>query len=365
MARKEEKPSLGKRLIEWSMTAGVLVLVGGLVSAFLGVGIYFLHSSLSRNEDENMVVREGAPASPSEAKESALDALKRPLPAPSVKPAADPQNVSVKQPPLADIAPAPAKPVEKPKEAPKPPVAPPPPTPPAPAVKAPAPVPAAPPPPPPAPPAPPAVKAPAPLPPPAPPAPAARVPAGPPSLDISRMDNDGFIRYWVILAALPSERERASGAEVAAIRLPNEGMLRPKPEEPVSYKGVNYTWKKYQTPEYFIDLRKFVTAGPTDNVFAYAVAYVTCTEDMKDLKVCAGTNDAGRCYINGKLIFSHEKPRSLEPDATIVNGVTLNKGQNTIILKIANETGNWGGCLRFMDKNGTPIRHLRLSSMPQ
>jgi hypothetical protein len=216
---------------------------------------------------------------------------------------------------------------------------------------------------------PPVVKAPAPpppLPPPAPAAPpAAKVPPGPPSRDPSRMDNDGFIRYWLILAPLPSEKERASGAEVAAVRLPNEGDMKPKPGENVMYKGKQYAWTKHSAPEYFIDFRKFAGDQKTDNVFAYAVAYVSCEEEIRDVKVLAGTNDAGRAYINGKLIFSHEKPRSLEPDATIVNGITLLKGQNIIILKVANETGNWGGCLRFMDKNGTPIRHLLLSSMPK
>ena len=369
MPRKEEKPSLGKRLIEWAMTAGVLVLIGGLVCAFLGAGIFVLHRSLSRNDDENMVVREGAKPS-EEVRESALDALKKPLPAPT-KPVSDPKSVAVKSQDLADIAPPAPKPLEKPKEPPKPvPVAPAPvpekpkalpPAPPAPVTPEKSKAPVAPPVPPPAPP-----KAPAPLPPPAPPAPpAAKVPAGPPSRDPSRMDNEGFIRYWLILSPLPSEKERASGAEVAALRLPNEADMKPKPGENVMYKGKQYAWTKHSAPEYFIDFKKFSGDQKTDNVFAYAVAYVLCEEEIRDVKVLAGTNDAGRLYINGKVVFSHEKPRSLEPDATIVNGITLVKGQNVIILKVANETGNWGGCLRFMDKNGTPIRHLLLSSMPR
>jgi len=351
VARKEEKPSLAKRLTEWAMTAGVLVLIGGLVCAFVTAGIFVLHRSLSRNDDENMVVREGAkPAE--EVRESALEALKKPLPAP-VKPAADPQSVSVKPKDLADIAPAaPSKPAEKPKPAPVAPEKP----------KAPV----VPPTPPPAPEKPKAPATSAPLPPPAPPAPpAAKVPAGPPSRDPSRMDNEGFIRYWLVLLPLPSEKERASGAEVAAPRLPNEADMKPKPGENVSYKGKQYTWTKVSSPEYFIDFRKLAGDQKADNVLAYAVAYVTCEEEIRDVKVLAGSNDAGRVYINGQAVISHEKPRSLEPDASIVNGVTLKKGQNVVILKVANETGNWGGCLRFMDKNGTPIRHLLLSSMPR
>src|SRR6187549_585041 len=99
------------------MTAGVLVLVGGLVCAFMVAGIFVLHRSLSRNEDENMVVREGAAKPVEEAKQSALEDLKKPLPPPKL--AVDPKSVAVKPQDLADIAPAPGKPVEKPKEAPK------------------------------------------------------------------------------------------------------------------------------------------------------------------------------------------------------------------------------------------------------
>ena len=105
MARTAEKPSLGKRLIEWAMTAGVLVLVGGLVCAFLVAGVFILHRNLSRNEDENMVVREPAAKSAVDAKESALEDLKKPLP-PPVKASSDPKSVGVKPRDLADIAPA-------------------------------------------------------------------------------------------------------------------------------------------------------------------------------------------------------------------------------------------------------------------
>jgi hypothetical protein len=317
VARKEEKPSLGKRLIEWAMTAGVLVLVGGLVCAFVGVGIFVLHRSLTRNEDGNMVVREGA-TRPADSKESALEALKKPLPPPP-KVTSDPKNVAVSP---AEAA-VPAKPKEPVKL-----TAPPPPPP------------------------PPAVIVPA------------KVPEGPPSRDPSRMDNEGFIRYWLVLAPLPSEKEHSGGLEVATDRLRGEGALRPKAEERVSFKGKDYFWKRYKTPEFFIDFKKYAEGQKSENVFGYAVAYVYCDEPMRDLKVLAGSNDQCRVYVNGVSVLMHEKGRTLERDQTIANGISLKKGENVVILKVANDGGNWQGCLRFMDKNGTPIRHLQVSSTP-
>jgi len=317
--RKEEKPSLGKRLAEWAMTAGVLVLVGGLVCAFVGTGIFLLHGSLSRNEDENMVVREGASRPSADLKASALEDLKRPLPPPPKATSPDPGSVAVKPQDLPSVA------AVKVSEKPKPVVAPPPP-----------PVPVI----------------------------AAKVPEGPPSRDPSRMDNEGFIRYWLILAPLPSEKEKSGGVEVMTDRLRGEANLRPKAEERVSYRGKDYTWKRHKTPEFFIDFKKFVEGQKSENVVAYAVAYVYSEEAMRDLKVLVGSNDQCRVYVNGLSVLQVEKGRTLERDASIANGITLRKGENVILLKVANEGGGWQGCLRFMDKNGTPIRHLMVSSTP-
>jgi hypothetical protein len=322
VARKEVKPSLAKRLIEWAMTAGVLVLVGGLVCAFLIAGVFVLHRSLSRNEDENMIVREGA-AKAVDAKESALEDLKKSLPSP-VKASADPKSVGVKSTDLADIAPAPSKPAtpEKPKETPKvaPPVVPPP--------------------------------------------VAAKVPEGPPSRDPSRMDNEGFLRYWLILAPLPSEKPHSGAAEIQADRLGGEALIRPKAEEKFSSKGKDYYWRRYKSPEFYVDFKKYVENQKSDDVFAYAVAYVYCDEAMRDLKVLAGSNDQCRVYVNGVSVLMHEKGRTLEKDQSIANGIALKKGENIVVLKVANDGGGWQGCLRFMDKNGTPIRHLQVSSTP-
>lgn len=316
MPRKEEKPSLGKRLIEWAMSAGVLVLIGGLVCAFLGTGVFLLHGALARNDDENMVVREGSARPAADAKASALEDLKKPLPPPPKAAPVDPQSVAVK--PGESAAPASAKIAEKPK-----PVVPPPP-----------------------------------------PAIAAKVPEGPPSRDPSRMDDEGFIRYWLVLAPLPAEKEHAGGAEVLAERLKGEAFLRPRAEQKVSYKGKELAWKRYKTPEFFIDFKKFVDGQKSENVLGYAVAYVYCDESLYNLKVLAGSNDQCRVYVNGQSVLLHEKGRTLERDQSIANGIHLKKGENTVILKVANDGGNWQGCLRFMDKNGTPIRHLQVSSTP-
>lgn len=285
------------------MAAGALVLVGGLVTAFLVVGIWGLHRSLSRNVDENLVVREGsAPKAPAKTDTSALDELKKPLPRP------DPKSVAV-----------------TPAEAPRP-------------AAAPAPV--------------------------AKPEPK-RVPEGPPSKDPSRMDAEGFIRYWLVLGAIPADKEMSGAVEVAREQLPNEAGLKPKVDERVKVKGKEYAWQRYKSPDFQIDFRKACEGQKGDDVTAYAVAYLSCDEEMPGLKLLLGSNDHSRVYVNGKKVFQQDKSRTMERDQNVVEGVTLKKGQNIVIFKVVNEKNLWLGCLRFMDRNGTPIRHLQLSSAPQ
>jgi hypothetical protein len=289
--RKEEKPSLGKRLTEWVMAAGALVLVGGLVTAFLVVGIWGLHRSLSRNEDENLVAREDAPKKPVAPKPSPLDELKKPL-APA--PAADPRNVSV--------APAPA---------PK------------------------------------------------------RVPEGPPSKDPSRMDAEGFVRYWLVLGPLPADKEMDGAAEVAREKVPGEAGLRPKADEAVKVKGKEYSWQRHKTTDSFIDFRKLFEGKRQDDATAYAIAYLGCDEELKNVKLLVGSNDQCRVYLNGQQVQQWAKSRTMERDQNIVDGLTLKKGQNVVVLKVVNEKNAWQGCLRFMTAEGVPIRHLQLTSTPQ
>src|SRR6185295_10941534 len=95
--------------------------------------------------------------------------------------------------------------------------------------------------------------------------------------------------------------------------------------------------KRYKTPEYFIDFKKFVESQKSDNVFAYAVAYVYCDEAMSNLKVLVGSNDQCRVYVNGVSVLQVEKGRTLERDQSIANGIVLHKGENVVILKVRSE----------------------------
>jgi hypothetical protein len=304
--RKPEKATFLQQATDWVMAAGALVLVGGLVSAFLVVGIWGLHKSLSRNQDENLVARHDPPKPPPAPSGASLEELKKPLPAP------DPTAIAA-VPPDAPVT-APVKPAP-----------------------------------------------PAPAPPPAP----KRIPEGPPSRDATRMDAEGFLRYWLLLGPIPAEKPLQGSAEIQNAPMANEAQLRPRADERVSVRGRDYHWRRYKSPEFLLDFKKAFEGQPGDDSVAYAAVYLNCEEELRDLRLLVGSNDQCKVWVNGAPVLQHLQSRTLERDGSVVAGIHLKKGQNLVVLKVANEKNLWQGCLRFMDRNGTPIRHLQVTSTPQ
>lgn len=273
----KDKPTVGRRLRDLALSAGVLVLIVGLVCAFVVAGVYVVHASLDRNTEAVAAV----PAPPPPPK---------PAPAPEARPAPPPAvEVAVAPPPRARTKPA----------------------------------------------------------------------------DPTRVDEEGFLKYWLLLAPVPALKEMAGAAEIHAAVLPDEAGLRPRPDQRVKVRGVELAWKRYRSPDFAIDFRKAVEGARGDDVVGYAVCYVHSPEERKDVKIFLGTNDQGRAWLNGRPLIVHDKSRSLKKDADVVGGLTLRKGENTVVLKVANEKGNWQGCLRFGDKDGTPLVDLHVTTSPQ
>jgi hypothetical protein len=291
--RRNEKPTLKRRLADLAMSVGVLALVVGLVCAFVVAGVYGVHASMSRNEDPHAT----AAAAP-------------PPPPPPSKPAPVVVETAAKPPPVPEKTPgliSPAAAVE--------------------------------------------------------PAPPPRAAAKP--VDPTRLDEEGFVKYWLVLAPIPSEKELAGGVEIAAARLPDEANLRPRPDQPVKVKGKDLAWRRYRSADFAIDFKKAVDGGRGEDAVAYAVCYLHAPEERRDVKLFYGSNDQGKVWLNGQLVHMHDKPRTLKKDDTVAAGLVLRKGENVVVLKVANEKGNWQGCLRFGDKTGAPMVDLRVTSSPQ
>ena len=174
-------------------------------------------------------------------------------------------------------------------------------------------------------------------------------------------DADGFIRNWLVLA--PIQMDGTAGAEeIDKEFVKGEASMKPKPDEKVSVGGRELAWKAHQTSDFFIDFLQSFGKERGEYVAGYAVAYVVADQDMK-VTLALSTNDQGKAWLNGKMIFRFPDTRVLEKDSDRID-VTLMKGQNVLMLKIINEVNNWQACARFV-RGETPVRDIKITLTPQ
>lgn len=177
-------------------------------------------------------------------------------------------------------------------------------------------------------------------------------------------DKDGFIRDWLLLSPIQMPYDTDGSVAIDQSQVPNEGLLKPKAGDKVTVLGKEMTWKTVKAADYFLDLNA-LAKGQTEKTVAYAVCYIICETERKDLQLKMGSNDEGKVYLNGKALLKASEPRTLYQDSDVAKNVTLDKGVNVVVFKIFNEGGeDWQGCLRFTDAKGKAVTDLSIRMEP-
>jgi len=90
------------------------------------------------------------------------------------------------------------------------------------------------------------------------------------------------------------------------------------------------------------------------NAVAYGYAEVTSDRDQ-DVVFRTGSDDGMKLWVNGKVVFGKNGPRSLAVDMDTIP-VKLKKGVNRILTKVLNGGGAWEFCARATTPNGRPLK---------
>ncbi len=98
--------------------------------------------------------------------------------------------------------------------------------------------------------------------------------------------------------------------------------------------------------------------SPTEHVCAYALCYVTSATE-RDVLIRLGTNDSGKLWVGGELVFDYPLEGTPFLDREIIP-VALPAGTTPILLKICNGQLNWGFVFRITEPDGTPARGLEI-----
>lgn len=180
--------------------------------------------------------------------------------------------------------------------------------------------------------------------------------------DVGRLDPDGYIRDWVILAPIALPEGADAGDLLLRRQIPDEANLKPRAGDKVTVNGRQLTWRHLSAPTNFFDFNAALKSL-NDRSVGYAVTYVECDREIPEVVMAVGSNDQGRIYFNGVDIYAVTEARQLVLDGD-KGKVTLKPGVNVIVFKIINESNSWQGAMRLTDRAGKPLKDVRVKLSP-
>lgn len=180
--------------------------------------------------------------------------------------------------------------------------------------------------------------------------------------DGARLDPEGYIRDWVMLAPIALPEGADAGDLLLRRQIPDEASLKPKAGDTVTVNGRQLTWRSLSAPTNFFDFNATLKSQ-NDRAVGYAVTYVECDREIPEVVMAVGSNDQGRIYFNGVDIYAVTEARPLMLDQD-KGKVTLKPGVNVIVFKIINESNSWQGAMRLTDRAGKPLKDVRIKLSP-
>ena len=112
----------------------------------------------------------------------------------------------------------------------------------------------------------------------------------------------------------------------------------------VEYEGGRATWIAHRAAGSSIDLDRAVS----EKAFVLAYAYREFDWPRDQTMVLAlGSNDGGRGWLNGDLVWDRPEARGLKVDDELIL-VRLRKGRNRLVLKIEERGNRWEFCARLL-----------------
>jgi dienelactone hydrolase len=174
------------------------------------------------------------------------------------------------------------------------------------------------------------------------PAPPSPAPPAPKLRDEHRLpwsrSDEWYVKSWLVAGPFASAfDEDALGGEAAA---------RPKADQ-VARDGSGVKWKPLVSWGDAVGIDDTIGATADTKGVAYAFATLTRAEDGEAL-LAIGSDDDVRVFVNGAPVHEHRGRRPLVLDEDRVE-VPLKKGENAILVKLAQRAGPWSFSLRVLE----------------
>jgi hypothetical protein len=179
---------------------------------------------------------------------------------------------------------------------------------------------------------------------------------------------EGFIQRWLVLEPIPisissnaaltdSWVQRTVKAEYFA----NQLTVIPRDEDKVTAaSGAQVMWHAVDTSVYNVNLYHFAYAlGKNQfNAIYWAVTVIDCPEEMKEVRLLAGSNAASIWWVNGQEVIDLYGDRHMMVDDGASKRLTLKKGANVVRVAVVNGPGVSDFCARFVNEDNVPVKNF-------
>lgn len=179
------------------------------------------------------------------------------------------------------------------------------------------------------------------------------------------VDNDGYIRNWLGLQAIALEAnagvhtEEAQKSYFEKEYFPRQRVITPADGDKVTVDSKDLVWKVYQAED---PCWKF--DSPVNNSLYFVVAYVIVDQDIPNVRLSIGSDDSSLWSLNYCEVLRIYAGRGVTKDTDKSLPLTLNKGVNILQAMVINGNGEAGVSARFLDKNGDPVKDIKIDIRP-
>ncbi len=192
-----------------------------------------------------------------------------------------------------------------------------------------------------------------------------------PSAAKKGINADGFIQRWKVLEPVKKDIARNSiltdsyvRTTLTADNFSTDYTIVPKKDEKVKIGNEELKWYVLDTKTFNFNLYHFTYAieKPRYGILVWLVTVVDCPQEMKNVRMTAGSNSSSMWWLNGQEIMILSGDTDLVADNMASSRLTLKKGKNIIRGAVINGPGMANFCVRFIDEKGVPIKDISISA---
>lgn len=174
-------------------------------------------------------------------------------------------------------------------------------------------------------------------------------------------DEQGFIRRWTLLEPVSKPNRsnilftdsyiREAFATFPGPALPAEG-------DAVKVDGKKLYWHSLDSQLFNVKLFRYAAGLEKERygVIFWAVTELDFQEEVQDVRLLAGSNSASMWWLDGEEVLILSGDRRMVMDDGASSRLKISQGRHVLRCAVINGPGMSDFCVRFVDKDGQPVR---------